>query len=67
VIKGETDHYQFICEAVSKGIMDVSLINGKPVGFGVLTVNNLKQALQRSGGKFGNKGEEAAEAVLKCL
>lgn len=67
VIKGETDHYQFICEAVSKGIMDVALSSGRPVGFGVLTVNELKQALDRAGGKFGNKGEEAAEAVLKCL
>lgn len=67
VIKGETDHYEYICSAVSKGIMDVSLKTGKPVAFGVLTTANLKQALNRAGGKYGNKGEEAAESVLKML
>lgn len=67
VIKGETDHYQFICNAVSTGIMNVSLANSKPVAFGVLTTNNLSQALNRSGGKSGNKGEEAANAVLQML
>jgi len=67
VIKGETDHYEYICSAVSKGIMDVSLSHNKPVAFGVLTTDNLEQALNRAGGKFGNKGEEVAEAVLKML
>ena len=67
VIKGETDHYNYICEAVAKGIMDVSLSHNKPVAFGVLTTDNLEQALNRAGGKFGNKGEEVAEAVLKML
>jgi len=67
VIKGETDHYEYICNAVSKAIMDVSLLHNKPVAFGVLTTNNLEQALNRAGGKFGNKGVEAAEAVLKML
>ncbi len=67
VIKGETDHYHYICKTVSKGIMDVSLLHNKPVAFGVLTTENLQQALDRAGGKFGNKGEEAAEAVLKML
>ena len=67
VIKGETDHYEFICSAVSKGIMNVSIIHNKPVAFGVLTTDNLEQALNRAGGKFRNKGEEAAEAVLKML
>jgi 6,7-dimethyl-8-ribityllumazine synthase len=67
VIKGETDHYHFICEAVSKGIMDVSLAQNKPVAFGVLTTNNLEQAQNRAGGKFGNKGEDAAFTVLKML
>ena len=67
VIKGETDHYEYICSAVSKGIMDISLSHNKPVAFGVLTTDNLEQALNRAGGKFRNKGEEAAEAVLKML
>lgn len=67
VIKGETDHYEYICSTVSKGIMDVSLLHNKPVAFGVLTTNSLEQALNRAGGKFGNKGEESAEAVLKML
>ena len=67
IIKGETDHYNYICAAVSKGIMDVSLAHNKPVAFGVLTTDNLEQALNRTGGKFGNKGEESAEAVLKML
>lgn len=67
VIKGETDHYHYICEAVAKGIMDISLIHNKPVAFGVLTTHTLKQALDRAGYKLKNKGEEAAEAVLKML
>jgi 6,7-dimethyl-8-ribityllumazine synthase len=67
VIKGETDHYDFICSAVSKGIMDVSLKYNKPVAFGVLTTDTLQQALHRAGGRLGNKGEEAAEVILKML
>ena len=67
VIKGETDHYHHICKVVSQGIMDVSLASNKPVAFGVLTTVTLEQALNRAGGKFGNKGAEAAEAVLKML
>ena len=67
VIKGETDHYNYICSAVSKGIMDVSLAHNKPVAFGILTTDNLEQALNRAGGKLGNKGEESAMAVLKML
>ena len=67
VVKGETDHYYFISDSVAKGILDVSLKNNKPVAFGVLTTETLEQALNRAGGKFGNKGEEAAESVLKML
>ncbi|MEK6614788.1 MAG: 6,7-dimethyl-8-ribityllumazine synthase [Bacteroidota bacterium] len=67
VIKGETDHYNYICNAVSKGIMDVSLAHNKPVAFGVLTTGTLEQALNRAGGKYGNKGEDAAYSVLKML
>lgn len=67
VIKGETDHYNYICSAISTGIMNVALTHNKPVAFGVLTTDTLDQALKRAGGKFGNKGVEAAEAVLKML
>lgn len=67
VIKGETDHYHYICEAISNGILQVSLKENKPIAFGVLTTDTLSQALDRSGGKYGNKGEEAATAVLRML
>ena len=67
VIQGETRHFDFICSGVTQGIMDLTLSTGVPISFGVLTTNNLQQAIDRSGGKFGNKGEEAAKAVLEML
>lgn len=67
VVKGETDHYEFICNAVSNGIMNVSLKFNLPVAFGVLTTSTIEQAKERSGGKYGNKGEEAAYSALKML
>ena len=67
IIKGETNHDKYIAYSVSKGLMDVSLKFNKPVIFGVLTTNNKKQAFERSGGKFGNKGEESSIALLKTL
>lgn len=67
VIKGETMHFDFICHAVASGIKDLNLKFSKPVMFGVLTPNNLKQARERAGGKYGNKGAEAAEAALQML
>lgn len=67
VIQGETRHFDFICEAVANGISNVALKFNKPVIFGVLTTNNLQQALDRAGGKRGNKGEEAANSVVKML
>ena len=67
VVKGETDHYKFICDAISNVIMSVSLKFNLPVSFGVLTTNTIEQAKERSGGKYGNKGEEAAYSVLKML
>jgi 6,7-dimethyl-8-ribityllumazine synthase len=63
VIKGETDHFYYICNEVSRGIMDVMLKFDIPIGFGVLTTQNLKQAEVRSRGKE-NKGREAAEAAM---
>lgn len=67
VIQGETRHFDFVCEAVSMGIKDVSLATGKPVIFGVLTDNTLDQAKARSGGEHGNKGTEAAVSVVKMI
>ncbi len=65
IIQGETKHFDFICQAVSNGIKDLNIQSDIPVIFCVLTDNNLQQAQDRSGGKHGNKGVEAAIAALK--
>ena len=65
VIKGETQHFDFVCEGVAQGIKDLNIQSTIPVIFCVLTDNNLQQAIDRSGGKHGNKGIEAAVAALK--
>jgi 6,7-dimethyl-8-ribityllumazine synthase len=65
VIQGETRHFEFICHAVSDGIMKIGLEHDTPVIFGVLTTNNLQQAKDRSGGKHGNKGIEAAVTAIR--
>lgn len=67
VIQGETRHFDFICDAVAHGITQVNLKYDKPVIFGVLTTDNQKQALDRAGGKHGNKGDEAAATAVKML
>lgn len=67
VIQGETRHFDFICDAVANGICNVGLKYDKPVIFGVLTTNTMQQALDRAGGKHGNKGEEAAITAVKML
>jgi 6,7-dimethyl-8-ribityllumazine synthase len=67
VIQGDTKHFDFICDAVAHGITNVSLKYDKPVIFGVLTPNNQQQALDRAGGKHGNKGVEAAITAIKML
>ena len=67
VIQGDTKHFDFICQGVSYGITEVSLKYNKPVIFGVLTTNNHQQALDRAGGKHGNKGDEAAITAIKML
>ncbi|HCM74825.1 MAG TPA: 6,7-dimethyl-8-ribityllumazine synthase [Cytophagales bacterium] len=67
IIQGETPHFDYICNAVANGIMRVNLDSGKPVAFGVLTTLDKKQALERAGGKHGNKGEEAAVTVVEML
>jgi 6,7-dimethyl-8-ribityllumazine synthase len=65
VVRGETPHFDFVCQGTTRGIMDVGLKYGRPVIFGVLTDDTLQQALDRSGGKHGNKGVDCAVAVLK--
>ena len=65
VIKGETDHFDFVCNAVSLGIKDLNLQLNIPVIFGVLTDNIEQQAIDRSGGKHGNKGVESAITAIK--
>jgi len=67
VIRGETTHDQHINTSVSQALMQLSLRHSKPVAFGVLTVNTLEQAIHRSGGRVGNKGEEAASAIIEML
>jgi 6,7-dimethyl-8-ribityllumazine synthase len=67
VIQGETRHFDFICDSVAQGIRQVSMDYNKPVIFGVLTPNTDQQARDRAGGKYGNKGEEAAVAALEMI
>lgn len=67
VIQGDTPHFDYICQAVAYGITEAGLKTKKPVIFGVLTTTNKTQALERAGGKFGNKGEEAAITALEML
>ena len=65
VIQGETKHFDFVCEGVTQGIKDLNLKGDIPVIFCVLTDNNMQQSIDRSGGKHGNKGTEAAIAAIK--
>jgi 6,7-dimethyl-8-ribityllumazine synthase len=64
VIRGETDHYDYVCSEAARGIQDVQLRTGVPCAFGVLTVENMEQALARTGGGKRDQGEHAAQAVL---
>jgi 6,7-dimethyl-8-ribityllumazine synthase len=67
VIQGETRHFEFICQAVSQGITNVAVKHGRPVIFSVLTCDTMEQALDRAGGKHGNKGVEGAVTALKMI
>ena len=67
VIKGETMHFEFVCEGVTQGMKDLNLLYDVPTIFCVLTDNNMQQSLDRSGGKHGNKGVEAAIAAIKMV
>ncbi len=65
VIRGETDHYRFVCAEAARGVMDVQLQTGVPCAFGVLTCTTMEQALARSGGGKRDQGRHAAEAVMR--
>lgn len=65
VVRGETPHFEFICEGATRGLMDVASEGGTPVTFGLLTCDDLEQARARAGGEKGNKGAEAALAALE--
>lgn len=67
VIQGETRHFDFICSAVANGLTQLGILYPKPFIFGVLTTDTQQQAVDRSGGKYGNKGEEAAVTAIKMV
>ncbi len=67
VIQGETRHFEFICQSVSQSIAHLNLNYSRPVIFGVLTTDNIQQAIERAGGTHGNKGVEAAVAAIKMI
>jgi 6,7-dimethyl-8-ribityllumazine synthase len=67
VIKGDTPHFDYVCQGITKGITDLNVKHKTPVIFGVLTTNNQQQALDRAGGKHGNKGDEAAVTAIKMV
>ncbi len=67
VIRGETDHYDYVCAEAARGIQDVQLRTGIPTAFGVLTVDTMDQALARSGGDTRDSGRHAADAVLALI
>ncbi len=66
VIRGETPHFEYVAGETARGLTDVALSHGLPVGFGVLTVDTLQQAVDRAGGAAGNKGHEATAAALRA-
>jgi 6,7-dimethyl-8-ribityllumazine synthase len=67
VIRGETPHFEYVCQEAASGLARVSLETGKPVAFGVLTTDDTTQALERAGGTVGNKGYEAVATVVETL
>ncbi|MCI5704749.1 6,7-dimethyl-8-ribityllumazine synthase [Candidatus Pseudoscillospira sp. SGI.172] len=67
VIRGSTTHYDYVCSEVSKGIANVALNSGIPVMFGVITTENIEQAIERAGSKAGNKGSECAQGAIEMV
>lgn len=67
VIKGSTPHFDYVCAEVSKGVAQISLQTGLPIMFGVLTTNNIEEAIERAGTKVGNKGSDVAFGALEMI
>ena len=67
VIRGATPHFDYVCNECAKGVAQVSMDNGLPIGFGLLTCDTIDQAIERAGSKAGNKGVEAASAMLETV
>lgn len=67
VIQGETRHFDYVCQGVTSGVQQMQLSWNMPIAFGVLTTNDLQQAIDRAGGKHGNKGDEAAVTAIKMV
>ena len=67
MIRGSTPHFDYVCSEAAKGIAQVSLSTETPIGFGLLTCDNLEQAIERAGVKNGNKGVDAASAMLETF
>lgn len=67
VIRGSTSHYDYVCNEVSKGVASVGLQTGKPVLFGVITTENIEQAIERAGSKAGNKGYDCALSAIEMV
>jgi 6,7-dimethyl-8-ribityllumazine synthase len=67
VIRGQTPHFDFVCGECAAGLRRVSLEHGLPIGFGVLTCDTVDQAMDRAGGKAGNKGADAVQAALEMV
>jgi 6,7-dimethyl-8-ribityllumazine synthase len=67
VIRGNTSHYDYVCSGTTSGLMTVQLSRSTPISFGVLTCETMEQAIDRAGGKLGNKGSECADALLDMI
>lgn len=67
VIRGNTTHYDYVCSEVSKGIANASMATGVPIMFGVVTTENIEQAIERAGTKAGNKGSDCAEGAIEMV
>ena len=67
VVRGDTPHFDYVCSAVTQGVTELNLQYGIPFIFGMLTTENIQQAEDRSGGRYGNKGDEAAVTAIKMI
>lgn len=67
VVQGETRHFDYVCQSVTQGVTQLMITWNMPIAFGVLTTNDMQQAVDRAGGKYGNKGREAAAAAIEMV